>query len=591
MYNTMIILLIFLAVTHISTACTTVGITPGASFAGRAMASQSNDGGATSDTRLFRVPATNHSLNSTRPVYAWTGGSYPRYVGSDRGSKNYMQEPGQKVSVPIGKIPQVPHTYAYFDGAFGLMNEHGLGLAESTCTSRVHGALPRPQGGALWYTDELSRMALERTTNARDAIQLMGMLAYNDGFYGEDNVEGTGESFIVVDKIEVWVFHVSPSDAQGTSAVWAAQRVPDGHVTVVPNIFVIRTMNLSDVDNYMGSPNIHDVALKNGWWDNTTEFDFTKAYSGGEYNHRYYSGRRWWGAMKLLVPEADFNDTYDNLRDDAPYPFSLSIKGSGSKRKNGGTGKKINVTDVQNVMRDFYEGTKYDMTLGLAAGSFGNPNRYDGELERPGQPGIKGAWERSISIYRTDYSHVIEIHPTLPPSIGATLWFGPVMAATTCYVPLLAGQETLLASYSRGHKGGPVNRESAMWSFRYVQQLANIRWDRMMVDITELQQMMHDKGVEDVQNMASKLPLSKRNGTTLAYIANGHAADVVKGWWALADFLMSKYADGNMYTDSTKYGPGHSKPAGYPIWWLKAVGYSNGPPPPLSDILMKSGRN
>ena len=179
------------------------------------------------------------------------GGGYPRYVGNDRGANNYNQHQGQNLSTSIGKIPQVNHTYAYFDGAFGLMNEHGLGMAESTCTSRVTGALPRPQGKALFYTDELGRIALERTKTARDAILLMGKLAYDEGFYGEDNVEGTGESFIVVDNIETWVFHVLPSDANGSSAVWAAQRVPNGHVTVVPNIFIIREMDLSDTKNYL----------------------------------------------------------------------------------------------------------------------------------------------------------------------------------------------------------------------------------------------------------------------------------------------------------------------------------------------------
>ena len=243
-------------------ACTTVGVTPGASSLGRAIASQSNDGGAISDTRLFRVPAMDHAPGSMRPVYAWTGGAFPRYVGQSRGEQNYVT-PGVPDTKPIGFIPQVNHTYAYYDGAFGLLNEHGLGMAESTCTARTTGALPRPKGKALWYTDELGRVALERTKTARDAILLMGKLAVEGGFYGEDNVEGTGESFIVVDKQELWVFHVLSSDSVGSSAVWAAQRVPDGHVTVVPNIFVIREIDVTDTENYLASANIFDIAKKN----------------------------------------------------------------------------------------------------------------------------------------------------------------------------------------------------------------------------------------------------------------------------------------------------------------------------------------
>ncbi len=111
--------------------------------------------------------------------------------------------------------------FYYPDGAFGLMNEMGVGMAESTCTAKITGALPRSKGGAaLWYTDSLSRVALERTSTARDAVLLMGQLAVNDGFYADSEFEGTGESLIVVDKKEVWVFHILASDSNGKDIIW-----------------------------------------------------------------------------------------------------------------------------------------------------------------------------------------------------------------------------------------------------------------------------------------------------------------------------------------------------------------------------------
>ena len=183
------------------------------------------------------------------------------------------------------------------------------------CGEHVHGqaAKPRPLGAALWYTDEMSRVALERCDNAKCAVKLMGKLAVEGGFYGEDNVEGTAESLIVSDKDEVWVFHVLSSDMNGTSAVWAAQRVPEGHVTVVPNIFIIREMDLSDPTHFLASANMYAIAEKNGWWKKGDRFDFTRVFSGGEYSHRYYSGRRWWGAMRIFAPLLSFPQNYTNF--------------------------------------------------------------------------------------------------------------------------------------------------------------------------------------------------------------------------------------------------------------------------------------
>ena len=165
------------------------------------------------------------------------------------------------------------------------------------------------------------------------------------------------------------------------------------------------------------------------------------------------------------------------------------------------------------------------------------------------------------------------------------MWFAPVGAHTSCYVPFFAGQNALLPSYSVGHKGGLVDRQySAMWAFRYVQQIATIRYSRMIKDINELQESMFQRAVTMQQHAAQSL---HGNASGLASVANKHAALVVKSWWALADHLVYKYADGNIYTDASDKTPGKSTPAGYPTWWLKAVGYPAGPPPPVSGILVK----
>ena len=84
---------------------------------------------------------------------------------------------------------------------------------------------------------QLSLLALERTKTARDAVKLMGALAEKYGYYGADwsggdgSLAEAGEALSVVDKEVAWIFHVLPDDT-GASAVWAAQRVPDDHVSI-----------------------------------------------------------------------------------------------------------------------------------------------------------------------------------------------------------------------------------------------------------------------------------------------------------------------------------------------------------------------
>ena len=117
--------------------------------------------------------------------------------------------------------------------------EHGLSTGESTCQAKFWNA-PVGQGGkGVIEVSSMSRIALERTTKAKDAIILMGELAQQLGYYscawtGADDVaylgEG-GEALTVVDKDEAWMFHILPDDT-GTSAIWVAQRVPDGHVSI-----------------------------------------------------------------------------------------------------------------------------------------------------------------------------------------------------------------------------------------------------------------------------------------------------------------------------------------------------------------------
>lgn len=193
------------ALPQLGTACSTVAVGRLATTDGSTMATHSNDGGGATDGRLVRVPARDHAAGSQRPIYYATE-DYPRYVGPSLGPMYMSTWPGGAAgyndSMPIGHIPEVPHTYAYTLATYGLMNEHQVGFGESTCAC-LYGAKPLNKGGkAMMSIDTLSQIALERSTTAREAITTMGDIAVKYGFYGE-GFEGSGESLVVVDPREV----------------------------------------------------------------------------------------------------------------------------------------------------------------------------------------------------------------------------------------------------------------------------------------------------------------------------------------------------------------------------------------------------
>ena len=125
------------------------------------------------------------------------------------------------------------------------MNEKQVGVGESTCScvpwTKYGGKMPKVcspdlrTNCVLLSITELTRLAMERSNSSRMAVQLMGDLAETHGFYGEDGFEGSGESLMVVDPHEGFIFHVL-TDPSGTGAIWAAQRVPDSHVAMVTNM-------------------------------------------------------------------------------------------------------------------------------------------------------------------------------------------------------------------------------------------------------------------------------------------------------------------------------------------------------------------
>ena len=62
--------------------------------------------------------------------------------------------------------------------------------------------------------------------------------------------------------------------------MWVAQRVPDDHVAVIANSYIIRHV-IPDSDDFMYSDNLWEVAMRLGFWNEKEDklLDFKLAYS------------------------------------------------------------------------------------------------------------------------------------------------------------------------------------------------------------------------------------------------------------------------------------------------------------------------
>ncbi|GAB3799400.1 C69 family dipeptidase [Virgibacillus kimchii] len=108
------------------------------------------------------------------------------------------------------------------------------------------------------YSD-LARIAMERATTAREAVKIAGGLINEYGYatYG-------GNSHLFADKNEGRVM----IEYTGGQGLWAAERLGPKDVRVsYPGYIHDFPVDFKNNDDYMGSDNLVDFAMEQGWWN------------------------------------------------------------------------------------------------------------------------------------------------------------------------------------------------------------------------------------------------------------------------------------------------------------------------------------
>jgi len=488
--------------------CTSIQVSKGASTDGSVMTAHSCDGNYR--TWLQIEPARENAPGSMRPIY-W--------------GKLHTETPDDMRRMRLkGEIPEVPQTYRYFNVAYPAMNEKGLAIGETTFGGRRE--LRNDEG--LFLIENLQAIVLERTTTARDAIKLIGELVKEYG-YGD-----SGECLTFADAKEVWQFEILGAGPFEVGAVWAAARIPEGHVGVSANIPRISALELDDPDHFMASHNVHSLAEEMGWWDPDSgeEFKFWRAYSG----RRPFSTREFY-ILSTLAPSLNLSMDMDEL------PFSVVPD------------EKVSVQKVLAYYRETYEGTELDASKNMLI-----PNRYAqdpgdpqmvkspvvnnwnltrdmGTLMNAIQPGVVEG-QRTIAVQQCSYSQIIQARDWLPPEIGTVAYFSFDNP----------GQSPRIPVYAKSYR-----EDSACWSYRQANRLSQIKWgwareylepavmafeEQMFLE----QPLMEGKAVELMKAEGGDDPMDFR--TFLTRYTNNWAGATMQKWEELGDFFWAYYARG-----------------------------------------------
>jgi dipeptidase len=528
MTNKKLATLITIAVFSVNSAlpCTNFLISKGASADNSTMISYSADSHVLYG-ELYYWPASDYPEGTMMDIYEWDTGKH------------------------LGKILQARHTYS----VVGNMNENQVAIGETTYGGREE----LVDTTAIVDYGSLIYITLQRAGTAREAIQIMDELMTTYGYCSE------GESFSISDPNEVWIMEVIGKGPGNKGAVWVAMKVPDGYICGHANQARITTFPKNDPENCLYSKDAITFAREKGYFKGSDdEFSFSDTYAPVSFEGaRFCEARVWSGFRKV----ADGMDQYldyasgTNLKHRMPLWVKVN--------------HKLTVSDVMDIMRDYYQGTELDMTKDIGSGPYQCIVRW-----RPLTWTVDNVAyfnERAISTQQTGFSFIAQARSWLPNPVGGILWFGVDDTYSTVYTPMYCGMTKVPGNYAVGNGSMmEFSDSSAFWLFNQVSNFAYTRYSVMIPEIKVRQQELENKYlVETKKTDEIALALYKKNPVKalecITDFSCNAGANTFTAWKNLYAYLFTKYLDGNIKTVvSGQRNPKVNQP-GYGEDWYKMV--------------------
>ncbi|MCR5659649.1 MAG: C69 family dipeptidase [Bacteroidales bacterium] len=561
------VLSLFLALGfHSAWACTNLIVGKKASIDGSVMCSYNCDGFGFSGS-LFYSPSGRHEAGELIEIHGWGPSHEGQYV------------------------KQVEYTY----NVVGLMNEKQVTIVETTFDGRL---VLVNQEGLLDYFS-LMRLALQRSVTAREAIRCMAELVEEYGY------NSSGETLTICDPNEAWIMEIIGKGPGNKGAVWVALRIPDDCICAHANLSRIRQFPLEKKGKYtsISSQNLKHInrpevecvyaadvvsfAKEWGFFSGKDEdFSFRDAYCPIDFENVRYADARVWSFFRhhYSHEEMDKYLPYINGDFDQCDHLPLWIKPD----------KPLSLRDLQNDMRDHFEGTPLDMTSDMTAGPWGMPIRPL-PMHFRDNDSVDYFRERPIATQQSGFTMTCQMRSWLPDDVGGVTWFNCDDANMVAYVPLYCCITQVPDAFRpENNPRNEFSDKSAFWMNNWVANMVYPRYSMMISDLRAAQNELEDYYFADqdsvlvaIQDMMPADRQGYLNKKSIAYTEK-----MMQRWDKLAKYLIVRYNDQvvKRVGEDGKFTRWGYETPGYDRQFIDAIGKSTGDRYKLKDVIERRER-
>lgn len=493
------ILITLMAISTYVSACTNFIVGKKASTDGSVICSYNAD-----DYGMFQYlchyPAGKHAKGEMRKIFDWDTNEYH------------------------GEIPEASETY----NVIGNINEYQVTIGETTYGGREEMV---DTTGIIDY-GSLIYIALQRSKTAREAIHVMTTLAEKYGYCSE------GETFTICDPQEAWIMEMMGKGAGGKGAVWVAIRIPDDAICAHANQSRIRTFNQNDKKNVMFSKDCIPFARRKGWFKGKDkDFSFCDTFANPDFEGRRFCEARVWSFFNHFSNEMDKYLPYVIGKEDSTEPMPLWIIPN----------KKVSVQDIENCMRDHYEGTPFALDKDIAQGIWNMPYRPTPLVYTV--DGKKCFNERPTSTQQTGFTYVSQMRSWLPRQIGGVLWFGNDDANMIAYTPIYCGNTNQPECYyTKGVDALTFSDKNAYWVCNWVSNMVYPRYSQLFPSLKVVRDSLEKNYFDNQKVIEDKAVSLYANNPSeaiafLNHYSNDKAQQMLSSWKTLATYIIVKFND------------------------------------------------